>query len=191
MQVLEAIQTRRSIGKMTDQRPTREQIETMLEAATWAPTHHVTNPWRFVVIAGEERQRFGAVTAQSKLNRMEQEGRDTTGEADKLIAKALRSPVIIAAGVEPADGPKIVEIEEITAGAAAVQNMLLAAHGMGLAAMWRTGDPAYDRDVAAYLGLSERGHVIGFVYVGYPAIEKTRFNHIPFTELTTWRGWVD
>jgi nitroreductase len=191
MRVLEAIRTRRSIGKTTDQMPTREQIETMLDAATWAPTHHVTNPWRFVVISGEERRRFGEISAQSKLRRMEQEGRDTTGEEEKLIAKAFRAPVIIAIGVEPAEGPRIVESEELCAGAAAVQNMLLAAHELGLAAMWRTGDPAYDREVAAYLGLSERGRVLGFVYVGYPAIEKTRFNHIPFNELTTWRGWVD
>jgi nitroreductase len=191
MHVLEAIRTRRSIGKMTDQQPSREQIEIILDAATWAPTHHISNPWRFVVIAGDERLRFGEVTAQSKLTRMEREGRSIEGEAEKLIAKALRAPVIIAVGVEPGDGPKIVEIEEVESGAAAVQNMLLAAHGIGLAAMWRTGDPAYDPDVAEYLGLSQCGRIIGFVYVGFPAIEKTRFGHVPSTELTTWRGWID
>jgi nitroreductase len=191
MHVLEAIRTRRSIGKMTDQQPSREQIEIILNAATWAPTHHISNPWRFVVIAGGERLRFGEVTAQSKLTRMEREGRSIEGEAEKLIAKALRAPVIIAVGVEPGDGPKIVEIEEVESGAAAVQNMLLAAHGIGLAAMWRTGDPAYDPDVAEYLGLSQCGRIIGFVYVGFPAIEKTRFGHVPSTELTTWRGWID
>jgi nitroreductase len=191
MHVLEAIRTRRSIGKMTDQQPSREQIEIILDAATWAPTHHISNPWRFVVIAGDERLRFGEVTAQSKLTRMEREGRSIEGEAEKLIAKALRAPVIIAVGVEPGDGPKIVEIEEVESGAAAVQNMLLAAHGIGLAAMWRTGDPAYDPAVAEYLGLSQCGRVIGFVYVGFPAIDKTRFGHVPFTELTTWRGWID
>jgi nitroreductase len=191
MHILEAIRTRRSIGKMTDQQPSREQIEIILDAATWAPTHHISNPWRFVVIAGDERLRFGEVTAQSKLTRMEREGRSIEGEAEKLIAKALRAPVIIAVGVEPGDGPKIVEIEEVESGAAAVQNMLLAAHGIGLAAMWRTGDPAYDPDVAEYLGLSQCGRIIGFVYVGFPAIEKTRFGHVPSTELTTWRGWID
>ena len=176
---------------MTDQQPTREQIEIILDAATWAPTHHISNPWRFVVIAGDERHRFGEVTAQSKLTRMEQEGRSIEGEVEKLIAKAFRAPVIIAVGVEPGDGPKIVEIEEVESGAAAVQNMLLAAHGIGLAAMWRTGDPAYDPAVAHYLGLSESGRIIGFVYVGFPAIDKTRFGHAPFSELTTWRGWID
>jgi nitroreductase len=191
MQVIEAIRSRRSIGKVTEDRPAREHIEAILDAATWAPNHHLTAPWRFIVIAGDERKRFGTVTAQSKLNRLVAEGRSTDGEEEKLIAKALRAPVIIAVGVEPAEGPRIVEIEEVESGAAAVQNMLLAAHALGLGAQWRTGDPAFDPAVVSYLGLSERGRVIGFVYVGYPAIEKERANHVPFQELTTWRGWVD
>ncbi len=129
--------------------------------------------------------------AQSKLRRLESEGRPTEGEEEKLIAKALRSPVIIAVGTEPDSGPKVVVEEEVAATAAAVQNMLLAAHALGLGAIWRTGDPARDPNVARYLGLSERGSVAGFVYVGYPAIEKERVNHVPFQELTTWSGWVD
>ena len=191
MQVLEAIRTRRSVGKVTDQRPTREQIETILGAGTCAPSHHVTYPWRFVVISGNERERFGEVTARSKIARMEREGRSTEGEAERLIAKALRAPVIIAVGVEVSEGPKIVETEEIASGAAAAQNMLLAAHSLGLGAIWRTGDPAYDREVASYLGFSERGRILGFIYLGYPAIEKERTSHVTFEELTTWRGWVD
>jgi nitroreductase len=191
MQILEAIRSRRSIGKVTDQQPTRAQIEAILDAATWAPNHHLTAPWRFVVIAGEERERFGKVTAGSKLKRLIAEGRPIEGEEEALIAKALRAPVIIAVGVEPSEGPKVVEIEEIEAGAAAVQNMLLAAHALGLGAQWRTGDPAFDPAVATYLGLSERGRIIGFVYVGYPAVEKQRAKHVPFDQVTTWRGWVD
>lgn len=190
MDVFEAIVGRRSIGKVSTERPPRELIERMLEAATWAPCHHATNPWRFTVIAGDERIAFGKAMAQSKLRRLVAEGRPIDGEEEKLIAKALRSPVIIAVGTEPDDGPKIVVDEEVAATAAAVQNMLLAAHALGLGAIWRTGDPARDPDVANYLGLSERGRIAGFVYVGYPAIEKDRVNHIPFKDLTTWSGWV-
>lgn len=191
MQVLEAIRTRRSIGKVTEDRPSRDAIETILDAATWAPCHHVTNPWRFVVVTGDERIALGKVMAQSKIRRMIAEGRDATGEEETLIAKALRAPVIIAVGVEPAEGPKVVPIEEIEAGAAATQNMLLAAHGLGLAAMWRTGDPAYDPEVRGHLGLSERASLLGFIYVGYPAVVKVRENHVPFELVTEWRGWVD
>ena len=70
MQVLEAIRSRRSIGKTTDQVPTREQIKLLLEAATWAPNHHLTIPWRFVVVAGDVRAEFGRITSASKLRRM-------------------------------------------------------------------------------------------------------------------------
>lgn len=191
MQVLEAIRTRRSIGKVTPERPSREEIETILDAATWAPNHFVTNPWRFVVVAGADRIELGRVMARSKIERMRVEGRDTTGEEETLVAKALRAPVIVAVGVEPGDGPKVVAIEEIEAGAAAVQNMLLAAHAIGLAAMWRTGDPAYDPHVRAHLGMSDAAALLGFVYVGYPAVSKVRENHVPFEQLTEWRGWVE
>ena len=189
MQTLEAIRTRRSLGKQTDQTPSRQDIETILDAGIWAPNHHLTNPWRFVVIAGDARLEFGKVGAQSKLRRMEQEGRDTTGEEEKLIAKALRSPIIIAVNIEP--DPTAPELEEISSGAAAAQNMLLAAHDLGLAAIWRTGDAAFDPAVADWLGLSEKGKMLGFIYLGYPASQKEPGRRTPVADVTEWRGWTD
>lgn len=191
MNVFEAIEGRRSIGKVTDVRPPRDLIEQVLEAATYAPCHHVTNPWRFVVIAGAERAAFGRVMAQSKLRRLEAEGRLTESEAERLIAKGLRAPVIIAVAAEPDPGPRIVVEEEVAATAAAVQNMLLAAHALGLGAIWRTGDAARDPDVARYLGFSENAHMVGFIYIGYPAIEKERLGRTTAANLTAWRGWSD
>ncbi|MXY12755.1 MAG: hypothetical protein F4Y46_01770 [Chloroflexi bacterium] len=59
MQVTEAIAARRSVNRLTDQVPGRTEVEKMIEAAIWAPNHRFTEPWRFHVIAGEDRQRFG------------------------------------------------------------------------------------------------------------------------------------
>ena len=56
MGILEIIKQRRSIGKVTSERPTREQIERILQAATHAPNHHKVEPWRFFVLAGHARQ---------------------------------------------------------------------------------------------------------------------------------------
>ena len=189
MQTLEAIRTRRSLGKQTDQIPSRQDIETIIEAGLWAPNHHLTCPWRFVVISGSAREELGRIGAQSKLRRMQAEGRDIEGEEEKLVAKALRSPVIISVGVEPEPGRP--ELDEISAGAAAAQNMLLAAHDMGLAAIWRTGDPALDPDVASWLGLSERGKVLGFIYLGFAAVIKEPGRRPAVNEVTQWRGWSD
>ncbi len=188
MDVFEAIQGRRSIGKVTQEMPPLAAIEQILEAGVWAPCHHMTYPWRFCVIGGEERAALGEVMAQAKVDRLIRQGRAIDGEFDRAKAKALRAPVIIVVAVVPGENPKVVEIEEIEAGAAAVQNMLLAAHGLGLAAIWRTGDPAYDPAVKRFLELPERSHIIGFVYLGYPAIEPSRALHTPSREITTWRG---
>ena len=184
--VLACIRDRRSIGRVTDEMPPRELIEEILEAASWAPCHHVTEPWRFTVVTGDARVAFGEVMARSKLDRMVAQGRSIEGEAEKLVAKALRAPVIVAVAVEPGAGPKVVELEEIEAGGAAVQNMLLAAHAAGLATIWRTGDPAYDPRVREFLGLSERATIVGFVYVGYAAIEPSRAKKTPASAVTTW-----
>lgn len=184
--VLACIRDRRSVGRVTDEMPPRELIEEILDAASWAPCHHVTEPWRFTVVTGGARLAFGEVMARSKLDRMVTQGRSIEGEAEKLIAKALRAPVIVAVAVEPAAGPKVVEVEEIEAGGAAVQNLLLAAHAAGLATIWRTGDPAYDPRVRDFLGLSDRATIVGFVYVGYAAIEPTRAKKTPASAVTTW-----
>jgi nitroreductase len=189
MSVMDSIRGRRSVSKVQPERPPRELIETILEAGTWAPCHHETEPWKFSVIAGDERARLGDVMARAKVERMIRQGKETEGEFERARAKALRAPVIIAVAVEPSEAPKVVEIEEIEAGAAAVQNMLLAAHDLGLAAIWRTGDPAYDPKVKTFLGLSSNSHIIGFIYLGYPAIIPNRARHTPASELTTWSGW--
>ncbi len=189
--LMAAIRDRRSIGKMQPDRPSREAVELILEAGSWAPCHHVTEPWKFVVIAGDERASLGDVMARAKVERMLRQGKETEGEYERAKAKAMRAPVIIAVGIEPSTAPKVVEIEEVEAGAAAVQNMLLVAHTIGLATIWRTGDPAYDPAVKQYLGFSPEAHIIGFVYLGFPAASPSRARHTPADSLTTWRGWVD
>lgn len=188
--VFETIKRRRSIGKMTRERPTREQIERMLEAATHAPNHHKVEPWKFIVLAGKAREELGKVMADSLATRLE-ETRSEKAQAllNKERGKLLRSPVVIAVAAEPAKQPKVMEIENIEAVAAAVQNMLLAAEEMGLACMWRTGDAAYDPCVKEWLGLSAEDHLVAFVYVGFPAIPRQERHPTDFAEKTTWIGW--
>jgi nitroreductase len=187
--VFDAIRERRSIGRVTQERPPRELIEKILEAATWAPNHHVTEPWRFAVFTGEARAELGDVMARSKVERMKAQGRGVEGEFERAAMKALRAPVIIAVIVEPDAGPKTVVMEEVLAGAAAIQNMLLTAHALGLGAIWRTGDPAFDPMVKVYLGVEPSAHIVGFVYLGYPDAAPRRVRHTPADAMTTWVGW--
>jgi nitroreductase len=189
MDVFEAIRTRRSIGAVSQDVPPRELIEEILEAATWAPNHRLTEPWRFIVLAGTAREAFGEAMARGKVAQLRASGQPWQDDFERAKAKALRAPVIIVVAVEPQLGPKVVESEETNAGAAAIQNMLLAAHALGLGAIWRSGDSCFDPGVKAHLGLPESAQLLGFVYLGYPLATSIRAKRTPSRELTRWIGW--
>src|SRR5258708_11292236 len=190
MSVFDLIKRRRSIGKMTGERRTREQIEHMLEAATHAPNHYKVQPWKFIVLADRAREELGGVMAKSLAGRLAETTSDKAQALlDKERNKLLRSPVIIVVVAEPPRLPKGLEIENIEATAAAVQNMLLVAEEMGLACMWRTGEAAYDPRVKQWLGLAPDVHIRSFFYVWFPAIPHLVCLPVFFQEKTTSLGW--
>ena len=185
METLDAILTRRSVPRVTDRVPEREVIEKLLEAAVRAPTHHLTQPWRFVVLAGEERDLLGRAWAEG----VERAGKGSSG----IVAKTMRAPVILCVIERPkVHLPKVVEIEEHYATGAALQNILLAAHDLGLGAMLRTGPAASFEEVRDHLGVAGDELIAGFVYIGYPqdnAEERPMTRRTAAAELTEWRGF--
>ena len=189
MDVLQAINARRSIGRVTSEVPPKETIEQLLDAAVKAPNHHETQPWRFFVLSGLARQDFGSVLAEALRRRMSAE--DET-KVNALAAaekdKPLRAPILIVVGVKHSDNTRIIPIEDLQACSAAIQNILLAAHSLGLATQWRTGEGAYDPLVKAYFGLDDKDEIAGFVYVGYPPDEiQIKPNSRSHHEVTEWR----
>jgi len=91
--------------------------------------------------------------------------------------------------VEPGVKDELDEIEEIAAVSAAAQNMLLTAHALGLGAKWSSGAIIHDPAVKQWLGLSERGALLGFIYIGYPDMTSERSVRTPIEQFTDWRGW--
>ena len=192
MSIREIIARRRSIGKMTAERPSREQIEQILEAATHAPNHHNAQPWRFFVLAGNARAQVGAIMAESLLARVGNlAGEKGKAVLDKERNKLLRAPVVIAVVAEYPRQSNVVEIENVAAVAAAVENMLLVAEELGIAAMWRTGDAAYDPHVKQWFGLAPEDHIVAFLYLGYAAIPHQERQPISIEKKTSWLGWEE
>jgi nitroreductase len=183
MELLEAIHTRQSIPKVKPDRVPRHLVEKLLSAAVQAPNHHHIRPWRFVVLEGEARQRLGDVMAQS-LKKRQPETLEPALEVER--ARPLRAPLLIAVGVDKPKEAKVVEVENICATAAAAENLLLAAHALGLAGMWRTGPGAYDPDVKAFLGFVPDQHLISFLYIGYPETAYPPKERPSFEDRTVW-----
>jgi nitroreductase len=184
--VLEAIHSRRSIGKLTDEMPPRELIERMLEAAITAPNHYHTEPWRFFVLTGDARLGLGDALVEARLQEEDEPSNVPQAVLDKTREKPLRAPVVIGVAVKPQPGEKIWPVEELCATAAAVQNMLLAGEALGLATMWRTGAPCYSEPVKQFFGLEEQDTLIGMIYAGYKATEPTAPSRKPVDDVTVW-----
>lgn len=183
--VLDAIRDRRSVGKMTDAVPDHALICQVLDAGTWAPNHHLTEPWRFFVLQGDARAELGQAMGRVAARRESDPARQATAAA-KAATKPMRSPCVIAIAVEPAPDETVPEIEEIAAGCAAAQNMLLAAHALGLAAIWRSGWITFEPEMLEHFQLSERARMLGFIYLGYPAMAAPVRNRRSIDDVTTW-----
>ncbi len=188
MELNEAIRTRRSIGKVKPDKPDRELIEQIIEAGVWAPNHHLTEPWRFIVMTGEGRKRLGEAYANIATETVDTSisNEERAQHYDKQTAKAFRAPVIIAVIVSPSDDPKIPLIEEMAAVHSAIQNMLLTAHSFGLGAIWRTGAPTYHTTMKAAFELRTDEQLAGFIYIGYPNMVSPKVKRRDFREKTIW-----
>lgn len=182
--------SRRSIGAVTDKRPGRSDIEALLDAAVRAPTHHLTEPWRFIVLAGPARAEVGKVMGQRLRRELAGDPR-MEDKAQFEEARPLRAPVILTVVYTPSSHPKAIENEDRYSLGAAMQNILIAAHARGMAGFLRTGPAAEDPAVAQHLGLAPGEEIAGFIYLGYPADEDPPPPK-PRTEAadrTAWKGW--
>jgi nitroreductase len=183
MDAIEDIFTRHSVPKVRPDPIPRALIEQLLSAAVQAPNHFRVRPWRLIVLTGDARGRLGDVMAQS-LKQHNPEAHEVELNAER--ARPLRAPVLIAIAVEKPAEPKVIEIENICACAAAAENILLTANALGLGAMWRTGPAARNPDVKAFLGLEADQHIIAFIYVGIPEQLPELRERPSFEDRTTW-----
>ncbi len=183
MELMTAIHTRHSVARVRPDPIPLEMVEHLLSAAVQAPNHHHNRPWHFVVLSGTARERLGAVMALSHARRVP---KSSQAAIEVELKRPLRAPLLIAVAVDPATEPKIVEIENICAGAAAVENLILAAHDMGLGAIWRTGPAVFDPAVKEFLGFSPSQHLIAFIYLGYPEREQIIYERPSYTDRVTW-----
>ena len=188
MNVTDAIRGRRSVGRVRQDTITRDRLAGLVEAATWAPNHKVTEPWRFVVIAGAARDALGAAHADAVARA--NPGLTPEARAAAALALTSRAPVIIACICRSDAADPVMRREDRDAVCAGVQNLLLAAHADGLGAIWRTGAFIDEDEVRAHLGCDAAEEIVGFVYVGEPdGPPPPPPARAGGADVTEWRGW--
>lgn len=161
-------------------------VEQMLENARWAPTHKMTEPWRFIVFTGDGIRQLAE--EQSKLYKKVTE-RNGTFREDKYLSlrsKPLLSSHIIAVCM-PRDPKKTVpEIEEIGAVYCAIENMYLTATAYGVGCYLSTGGITYFPEAKPLFDLGEDDLLIGFIHVGKPKSSISGGKRKPLAEISNW-----
>ncbi|MGB3635105.1 MAG: nitroreductase [Rubrobacteraceae bacterium] len=188
MEISEAIAKRQSLGRIKQDPVPKALIEQVLESAIHAPNHKITEPWRFHVFEGKGRGEFARARAEMAQLMAEDEGEEEElipGRVSRERKKAFRSPVVIAV-ISLAGRDDIETLENYGACCAAVQNMQLMAHSIGLGTIWRTGPVAYHPHMREFFGLEEGDGIVAYLYLGYPNMGERPRRRRPVGDLTVW-----
>lgn len=186
-EITEVIRNRRTIypEDFTDRKVHREIVEHVLQNGTWAPSHGMTQPWRFHVYMGEALKKLAVDLPEFYKNFVPAE-KFSQKKYEKFQARPEKVSVMIFVSVETTPESGIPELEEQEAVACAVQNMHLTCTAYGLGAFWSSPKFLYTREFADYLGLSENGQCVGLFFMGYPAIEWPKSHRKPLEYVTKW-----
>ncbi|MBN1178221.1 MAG: nitroreductase family protein [Anaerolineae bacterium] len=174
MDVFEAIQGRRSPSRFEPHPVPREMLERVLDAAMWAPSPQDMQNWHFVVLGGQEKDTFVTATQvefTDLLLSLQNSGPWTSAQRTNWFIKAAyEAPVLVLAF---SDTPASLVPDAPLAVAAAVQNLLLAAHAEGLAGRWFTAGLQTVSDIVArHIPVGEM-ELVGLIVLGYPAETPT------------------
>jgi len=160
-----------------------EQVAGLLELADWAPTHGLTEPWRFVVYA--DPTEFCSVHAEMyKANTSWDDFSE--GVYDNLKHQGDKASHVIIAIMKRGNLPKIPAFEEMAAASCAVQNLLLGATALNIASYWGTGGMALKPAMKEFLDLGDNDQVIGVLYFGYAGEQPEGRRNTPLTEKVKW-----
>lgn len=164
----EVIRGRRTIELFLQTEVPRSLVNEAIEAATWAPNHHVTEPWYFYVLGAASKERCldlcrEIVTAKigEKAGYFKRQG--WSEKPGWLVVTCQRSD------------DELLQKEDYAACCAAVQNLTLYLWKVGVGSKWTTGDITRDTRFFDIVGIDEKEvFVVGLIWYGYPKLIPTQ-----------------
>ena len=162
-----------------------EIIYEILENANRAPTHKLTQPWRFTVFAGKGRQLFSDLQIEIYSKYAHENFKEK--KLKNLREYPLLSSHIIVVGMKRSVMTAIPEIEEIIATACAIENLFLSLTAYGLAGYLSTGGITYMEEAKLHFDLGPEDKLIGTFFIGYPEdLSNPLTKRTPIVDKVKW-----
>lgn len=182
------IEGRRSVYQQqyTSERVDDAIVKKILNNANWAPTHKLTEPWRFVVFTGEGLKKLAAFQAELYKKVTTADGTFKEDRFQNLLTKPMLSSHIIAVGMKRDEKKSVPEIEEIGAVFCAIENMYLTATAYGVGCYLSTGGVTYFKEAKEFFGLGSEDKLIGFFHLGMSRIESPQSKRKPIEDKVVW-----
>lgn len=186
MTLAEIIKGRRSTTQFLDMPVPDELVAGLLEIAIWAPNHHLTQPWRFVIVSGEGREGLaelhrryaieGAIRRQASPEQVEAAG-------EKEYHLTMRVPTYLA--IVQKESPDLhVREEDFAACCCLAQNFMLLAWEQGVITHWLSF--WHEERHCRFLGLAPDEKVVAFLRIGYPIRIPLARERIPARDRLTY-----
>lgn len=179
--VYEAIHRRRSAWVYQDRPVPRDVMERVLEAAVWAQNHHLTEPWRFIVVERDSAT-CRAIAELAAAHAIKASGNPARAALGKK--KFSEAPVVVwvycLRGVNEHD-----TLENYAAVSAAIQNLALAGVAEGLGLGWDNGGLAHAAGIKEALGAEPGWIQVGALLIGYP-LKAATSQRTPASAFTRW-----
>ncbi len=202
MEIFEAIRSRRSVRQFSSEPVGRELISRILEAGIWAPSAKNLQPWRFLVIEGQVKDRIVEILRQVAEQMIEdpdplerargygtRKSARIISEAPMLITVWNTAPVSkgqTALLQDANPGRLLAWTVETQSAAAAIQNMLLAAHSIGLGGLWNCDLNHAAVQIKEYLSVED--DLMAGVVIGYPREVPPPPERHSLAEVVSWIG---
>ena len=164
----EVLRGRRTIELFLQTEVPRTLVNEAIEAATWAPNHHVTEPWHFYLLGDETKERCldlcrDIVTAKIGEKAGAFKRQSWSEKPGWLVVSCRRSE------------DELLQKEDYAACCAAVQNLILYLWKAGIGSKWTTGDIIRDSRFFDIVGIDEcQAFVVGLIWYGYPKMTPTQ-----------------
>ncbi len=170
MELGDAVRTRRTHKAFGSDPVDRATLEELFELATWAPNHHLTNPWRFRVLGPRSLARLKAAAEDQ-----------APGSGGKLD----RAPTLVVVSTTLSGDP-VADEEDLCSAAVAAYLVLLGAHDRGLAGYWRTPAVLRIPEGRAALGIGDDEHPLGLLHLGVARQEQRTPPRAALADVTHW-----
>ena len=167
-----------------------ETVWQILENANWAPTHGLTQPWRFKVFTDKGLEKLANFQADL-YQQLTPEEKFNTDKYNRMKTNVLNCSHVVVICMERQKSEKIPEIEEIEAVACSVQNMALTAAAYDICSFWGSGGVTYTQELKDFLGLGEKDCCLGYLYLGYSHNPATVSRRASIKDKVEWVNSVN